>query len=785
MKLKKCLLGLTTFLWISGSVWAQQATEYKANRQFEQLGTELPTPNGYRTASGAPGPNYWQQRADYDIRVELNDEKQSITGSETITYTNRSPDVLPYLWLQLDQNIFDKNSIASLSQTGTLNGQTSFNAMGFVMNRKFDGGYKITSVKDKAGKDLKYVINGTMMRIDIPQPLKQGASYSFSVAWNYNIHDEVNMKGVPGTNRMGYEFFDKDGNYLYEIAQFFPRMAVYSDVNGWQHKQFLGQGEFTLPFGDYKVAITVPNDHIVAASGELQNPAQVLTAAQQQRLQKAKNTKDPVVIVTQEEAEKAEKGKPTGKKTWIYSAKNVRDFAFASSRKFIWDAKLTDVGGKKVWAMSYYPKEGNPLWGKYSTRVVEHTLKSYSKHTINYPYPVAISVHGPVGGMEYPMICFNGGRPEADGTYSDRTKYGMISVIIHEVGHNFFPMIINSDERQWTWMDEGLNTFCQYLAEQEWQRDYPSTRGEPQKIVPYMSSDPSTLVPIMTNSEQVMQFGPNAYGKPATALNVLRETVMGRELFDKAFKEYAQRWAFKHPEPADFFRTMEDASGVDLDWFWRGWFYGIQPVEISLEDAKWYRINTRNPEVEKPLAKAEADAKLQTMSKMQNDKEIKTTVLEEDPSLADFYNSYDRYKPTEQEKRQYEAYYKSLSKEEQDLLNSGLNFYTLEFKNNGGLVSPIIVKMDYEDGTSEVVRFPAEIWRFNDQKVIKTISTPKPVVSFTLDPYFETADINTENNSFPRKPVPTRMELYKQRQATTPNPMQQEKESTQRSGGTR
>jgi hypothetical protein len=785
MNTKNCLFALAAWFFLWGNAWAQQAAEPKANRQFEQLGTELPTPNGYRTASGAPGPLYWQQRADYDIKVELNDEKQSITGSETITYTNRSPDVLTYLWLQVDQNIFDKNSIASLSQTGTLKNQTSFNALDFVMNRKFDGGYKITSIKDKAGKGLKYVINGTMLRIDLAQPLKTGATYSFSVDWNYNIHDEVNMKGVPGTNRMGYEFFDKDGNYLYEIAQFFPRMAVYSDVNGWQHKQFLGQGEFTLPFGDYKVAITVPNDHIVAASGELQNAGQVLTAAQRSRLDKAKNTKDPVVIVTQEEAEKSEKSKPTGKKTWVYVAKNVRDFAFASSRKFIWDAKQTEVGGKKIWAMSYYPKEGNPLWGKYSTRVVEHTLKSYSKHTIDYPYPVAISVHGPVGGMEYPMICFNGGRPEADGTYSDRTKYGMISVIIHEVGHNFFPMIINSDERQWTWMDEGLNTFCQYLAEQEWQRDYPSGRGEPQKIVPYMSSDPATLVPIMTNSEQVLQFGPNAYGKPATALNILRETVMGRELFDKAFKEYARRWAFKHPEPADLFRTMEDASGVDLDWFWRGWFYGIQPVEISLEDAKWYRINSRNPEVEKPLAKAESDAKLQTMSKMRNDQEIKTTVVEEDPSLADFYNSYDPFKPTDVDKRQYDAYYNSLSKEEQEMLNSGLNFYTLEFKNNGGLVSPIIVKMDYEDGTHEVVRFPAEIWRFNDQKVSKVITTPKPVVSFTLDPYFETADINTENNSFPRKPAPTRMELYKQRQSPSRNPMQLEKESTQKSGGTR
>ncbi|MES2731850.1 MAG: M1 family metallopeptidase [Bacteroidota bacterium] len=784
--MKKFLLHTAILLLLANGLQAQAPamSEYNANRQFEQLGTELPTPNSYRTASGAPGPAYWQQRADYDIKVTLDDDKQHIKGSEVITYTNRSPDVLTYLWLQLDQNIFDKKSNANLSQTGQLGNKANFTALGFVMNQKFDGGFNITSVKDKAGNALKYVINQTMMRLDIAQPLKPGATYSFSVEWNYNIHDEVNMHGVPGTNRMGFENFEKDGNNLYEVAQFFPRMAVYDDVNGWQHKQFMGQGEFTLPFGDYKVAITVPSDHVVAASGELQNSSQVLTSTQVKRLEKAKNTKDPVVIVTQEEAQQAEKREGNkGQKTWVYVAKNVRDFAFASSRKFIWDAKQTEIGGKRIWCMSYYPKEGNPLWGKYSTRVVEHTLKSYSKHTINYPYPVAISVHGPVGGMEYPMICFNGGRPEPDGTYTERTKYGMISVIMHEVGHNFFPMIINSDERQWTWMDEGLNTFCQYLSEQEWQRDYPSTRGEPQKIVPYMSSDPATIVPIMTNSEQVTQFGANAYGKPATALNILRETVMGRELFDHAFKEYAQRWAFKSPQPADLFRTLEDASGVDLDWFWRGWFYGTKPVEVSLEDAKWSRVNTQNPEVENALAKTEASTKLQTLSKMRNDSLLKSTLLEEDPSLADFYNSYDKYKATDTDKRQYDAYYNSLSKEEKELLDAGLNFYTLEFKNNGGLVSPIILKMDYEDGTSEIQRFPAEIWRFNDQKITKIISTKKPVVSFTLDPFFETADINTENNSFPRKPTPSRIQLYKQQRAAPKNPMQLQQESPQKSGG--
>ncbi|QHT69137.1 M1 family metallopeptidase [Rhodocytophaga rosea] len=763
------------FIWIFALVVfkavAQQ--EYQpANSKFEQLGTMLPTPNSYRSASGVPGPDYWQQKADYDIKVELNDEKQHITGSEVITYTNFSPDELTYLWVQLDQNLFSKDSDTYKTETGTLSESMSFDKLNFVTREAFDGGYKITSVREKSGGKLKYTINKTMMRVDLPKPLKPNSTFSFAIDWNYNINDQKKLGG-----RTGFEYFPKDKNYLYEIAQWFPRMAVYDDVYGWQHKQFLGQGEFALPFGDYKVAITVPSDHIVAATGELQNSAQVLSKAQLSRIEKAKNSKDPVVIVTQAEAEQAEKGKPTGKKTWIYAAKNVRDFAWASSRKFIWDAKQVNIAGKKVWAMSYYPKEGNPLWGQYSTRVVEHTLRVYSEHTIDYPYPVAISVHGPVFGMEYPMICFNGGRPESDGTYSEQTKYAMISVIIHEVGHNFFPMIVNSDERQWSWMDEGLNSFCQFLAEQEWQRNYPSRRGEPYKIVPYMKSAPSALVPIMTNSEQIMQFGANAYGKPATGLNILRETIMGRELFDYAFKEYARRWAFKHPHPADFFRTMEDASSVDLDWFWRGWFYSTNPVEISLEDVQSYTINTRNPEVEKPLAKASANPK--TYSQMQNEKMLDSTLLEKNPSIADFYNSYDPNQVTAEDKARYEKYYNSLTAEEKALVDSGLNFYVLNFKNNGGLIMPLIIKMDFADGTDQVVRIPAEVWRLNNTQVNKVIFTEKPVIQFTLDPYLETADIDTENNSFPRKPSPSRFQLFKQQQVAPKNPMQQKEAAGQ------
>ena len=571
-------------LFSFGVITAQNTNESK----FKQLGQELPTPNVYRTASGAPGPQYYQQKADYNISVELDDDNQKITGSERVTYTNNSPDPLNYLWLQLDQNKRAVDSDTRKISKGTIpKNPTPRNIERLFYD--FDGGFKIETVTNTSGKDLPYTINNTMMRIDLDKPLLKGQKVSFDIKWWYNINDRMKIGG-----RSGLEYFEEEDNYLYTIAQFFPRMAVYNDVEGWQNKQFLGGGEFAVPFGDYTVNITVPSDHIVGSTGKLQNASSVLTSEQRKRWADAqKSYETPVMIVTPEEALEAEKAKSTDKKTWTFKATNVRDFAFASSRKFIWDAMAVDINGKNIMAVSYYPKEGNPLWEKYSTRVVAHTIKSYSKYTIDYPYHKAISVHANRIGMEYPQICFNGGRPEADGTYSSATKHGMISVIIHEVGHNFFPMIINSDERQWTWMDEGLNTFVQYLAQQEWDIDYPSRRGPAYKIVDYMKGDKTRITPIMTNSESIIQFGNNAYGKPATALNILRETVMGRELFDFAFKEYCQRWMFKHPTPEDFFRTMEDASAVDLDWFWRGWFYTTDVCDIAVKEVNQFRVTDK------------------------------------------------------------------------------------------------------------------------------------------------------------------------------------------------
>ena len=712
--------------------------------KFEQLGTTLPTPNEYRTASGAPGQGYWQQKADYVIAVTLNDEAKSISGSETITYTNNSPDPLTYLWVQLEQNMRAKDSnTQKISENSIKENEISTKSFQSSITgvEDFDGGYKVHSVKDMDGNALPHIINQTMMRVDIPVTLYKGDQYSFSIEWSYNINDRMQLGG-----RSGYEHFPKDGNSVYTIAQFFPRMAVYSDVYGWQNKQFLGRGEFTLPFGDYDVKITVPADHVIGATGTLQNAKDVLTKDQLKRFELAKATFDePVIIVTQDEAIKREQNPTIKTKTWHYKADMVRDFAFASSRKFIWDAMAVQIGDKTPLAMSYYPKEGNPLWEEQSTIAVKNTLIGYSKRTIDYPYPVAISVHAASIGMEYPMICFNFGRPNEDGTYSDRTKYGMISVIVHEVGHNFFPMIINSDERQWTWMDEGLNTFVQSLTNKEFYPEMPARRGTAKSIVNYMKGNPDYIRPIMTNSEQIIQFGNNAYAKPAAALSILRETVMGPELFDYAFKEYAQRWAFKHPEPADFFRTMEDASAVDLDWFWKGWFYTTDYVDIEVANVRWFKVAADEKSFENRAQAAKIDNKN----------------VDEDGNNIDFSGGFEQVKLYDTESSQYREFMNKVDDDAIRKLNANRNLYEITLKNKGGLVMPVIIEWTYKDGTKEIEKLPAEIWRKNEMQITKVFAKDKEVVNITIDPNLETADVKTNNNYFPKRDVQSKFEKFK------------------------
>tara|TARA_B110000858_G_scaffold99308_1_gene114194 strand:+ start:1284 stop:3683 length:2400 start_codon:yes stop_codon:yes gene_type:complete len=770
--------------------------------KFKQLKEEVAPPNVFRTASGAPGHEYYQNEADYVMNITLNDQDQKITGSETIKYHNNSPDKLEYLWIQLDQNKRSQNSDSYKIETSSFNpiDKKSINKVlnyfelqdlgteliyeedtiwnlneRTIKNMKpeFEGGFVISSVTNKDKNPLSYTIHKTMMRINLEKPLTSKESFEFNIDWSYNINDRMEIGG-----RSGYEYFEKDGNYLYTIAQFFPRMCVYNDTEGWQNKQFLGSGEFTLPFGDYDVKIVVPSDHVVAATGELVNADEILTPTQLERLEKArKNDKEPVFIVTEKEAIKNEKSTVKAMKVWHFKAENVRDFGWASSRKFIWDAMVVKQTSKDVLAMSFYPKEGNPLWEQFSTKVVAHTLKCYSKYTFDYPYPVAISVHTKWIGMEYPMICFNGGRPEEDGTYSERTKYGMIGVIIHEVGHNYFPMIINSDERQWTWMDEGLNTFLQYLTEQEFEKGYPSRRGPAYKIVNYMKGDKERISPIMTNSESIHQFGNNAYGKPATAMNILRETIMGRELFDYSFKMYSNRWMFKHPNPEDLFRTMEDASSVDLDWYWRGWFYSTDHVDISLENVKYYRINDQNPNTNNKENKMNFVEVYNKDISNQRNKDI-ITYRDTDKGLEDFYTSYDRYKVTEKEIKKYEKFNKNLNDNEKEILKRNQHFYEIKFSNIGGLVMPIILNFSFKDNSNGVVKIPAEIWKKNDLEISKVFAFDKEVIQIELDPFMETADTDRSNNFWPQQLEPTKFELYKykdRRDRPSSNPMKKKK----------
>ncbi len=757
--------------------------------KFEQLGTILPTPNEYRTASGAPGPKYWQQRADYIIKATLDEANLQLKGTETVTYYNNAPDVLTYIWLQLDENQHSTVNNANYQDASNLENAIATNQLEKLAAAKTDNGYghKIASLTDIAGKPLKYVINKTMLRIDLPAPLKPGQKFVFNVAWSYKISDRMTFAG-----RGGYEMLE-DGNHLFTMAQWFPRLCVYSDFQGWQNQQFSGRGEFALTFGNYDVTLTVPSDHIVLSTGVCQNYAQVLTPAQLARWNQAQTAKEPVEIATLEEANKRAMGKATTTKTWNYKAENVRDFAWTSSRRYIWDAMPAYIEGKKVMCMSGYPKEAYGLYRKFSTKAVAHTIKVYSKFSIPYPYPVAQSIEAS-NGMEYPMICFNNGRTNKDGSYAEATKYGMIGVIIHEVGHNFFPMIINSDERQWSWMDEGLNTFVQFLTEEEWDNKYPSRRGPARLITDYMRLPKDQLEPIMTNSDNIIQFGPNAYAKPATGLNILRETIMGRSLFDYAFKEYARRWAFKHPTPADLFRTMEDASAEDLDWFWRGWFYSIEPCDIAIENVKHAVVNTTpsteaprpaNPVtrgLDKPLFSG--PAAFDDISKQRNrhDKSI-VFQTDVDTSLRDFYWRYTRGLEA------YDSAYKFTVQPNvpgtplsADALASyqNVHLYEIAFANKGGLVMPIIVEFTFEDGTKETEKIPAQIWRKNEHKVTKLFMTNKKAIAIHLDPLKETADIDESNNKWPTGPVsePSKFSLFKANsagrrgQSSGVNPMQ-------------
>ena len=714
--------------------------------KFSQMYAEMATPNMFRTASGAPGPAYYQQRADYKINLELDDKLSRMYGSETVTYYNNAPESLDYLWIQLDQNIAKRDAQTPLIDSQIMPSSTSpENFAKSYMGKGFDGGFNLEYVKDEKGNAMKYTINNTMMRIDLPKALKKGEKVVFSIKWWYNINDYMKDGG---NGRSGYELFP-DGNKLYVIAQFYPRMCVYNDVEGWQNMQFWGRSEFALTFGNYDVKITVPADHILDGTGVLQNRSEVYSAEQVKRWQLAENTFDkPVVIVTQAEATAAEKGFSTAKKTWHLKAENVRDFAFSTSRKFILDAMAVQVGNSKPMAISMYPKEANPIWENLSTKAVAHTLKTYSKYTFDYPYPKAISVSAEDQGMEYPMICWNYGRPDDKGVISDRVKYGMLGVIIHEVGHNFFPMIVNSDERQWTWMDEGLNTFLEYLTEQEFDKDFPADRGPAKSIVPYMKGNQQFLEPIMSHGDVIYNFGANAYGKPATGLNILRETIMGHELFDHAFKTYANRWKFKHPTPEDFFRTMEDASAVDLDWFWKGWFYSTDVVDLGIKNVKQFYVTedvTKEATASfnrrgRKIADAGPLLYLVNGENTELKPELKTALDKEKViALNEYLN-------------------KNYTTQERATLKNPKYFYEVEFDKPGSLMMPIIAELNFEDGTKEVHKFPVEIWRRNNTTTKRVFATEKKVVKIQLDPKLETADIDVTNNTWPKEAVVDKFE---------------------------
>lgn len=784
------LLSLTSIVLLFASTKALangpagSATDQAA--KFRQLGTELPTPNIFRNAAGAPGPAYWQQQADYKIDARLDEDNQRIIASLTIDYTNNSPDPLTYIWLALDQNRFKDGSLARHSEVSSAAGTRrdaagkgdSYSFSALRRHQAFEDreyGFDIKSVTYANGRDVNYIINDTMMRLNLTTPLAPEGKLTFTVDWEHNIIDEEAVGG-----RGGYEYFEDEDNYIFALAQWFPRLAAYTDYTGWQNKQFLGRGEFTLEFGNYEVNLTVPSDHVVSATGVLQNPRQVLSATQRRRLDRSK-TDEITFIVSPEEALENQKSKSKNMKTWRFKAQNVRDFAWSSSRKYIWDAMKFEQDDDKnpvVMAMSFYPNEAEPIWSKYSTHSVVHTMDVYNKFAFNYPYPIAQSVNAwERGGMEYPMITFNGYRPTKDEktgevTYSRHTKYGLIGVIIHEIGHIYFPMTVNSDERRWTWMDEGINTFLEYMAEYEWEENYP-IRGNMQnpldEITRYMTS--SNQVPIMTQSDSILQFGSNAYAKPAAALIVLRETVMGRELFDPAFREYSERWKFKRPTPADFFRTMEDASAVDLDWFWRGWFFDTDPVDIAVSGIREYTISSQDPDKEFSKDRTEnLKNRPENIVQRRNREEGIQLRVDRFKDINDLYNDNDKFTPTNKDRNKFNSFLDKLKPWERQAydraLKDGDYLYFIDFDNIGGLISPLPLTITYMNGQTEEIMIPAEIWRRNSQQVTKLLVRDKRIKSIDLDPAHQTADANYSNNSFPPKVIQSRLEIYKSKNKT-------------------
>lgn len=648
---------------------------------FRQV-EDYPAPNRYRNAAGAPGPDYWQQQVDYKIEASLDTTSHSITGSERITYHNNSPDQLTYLWVQLDQNVRSIENSRSYESAAALPENISPQFRQFVGVDPFDGGYTISRVElveDGRPSPAEYRINDTIMKVKLSTPLAPGQVQQLEIDWSYPIPD----------NGRGAKEKVSDG-WLYEIAQWFPRMSVYDDVNGWQTDQFLGSGEFYLNFGNYDVSLTVPWNHIVDATGELQNPAEVLTPTQRRRLTKAYESEDPVFIIEPDEV-MTPKSRPanSGMLTWHFKAENVRDFAWVSSKTYVWDAAgfRYDDSDRVIKVHSIYPRDAMPLWDKVSTRATLQTLKTYGRLAFQYPYPKAVNVHGPVFGMEYPMIAFCGARPQPDGSYSDGLERALIGVTIHEVGHNWFPMIVASDERKWTWMDEGLNTFLQYYGEQDYAKTYcnsvwtqtedctfPSRRGPAPNIVEYMRDEDQ--VPIMTESDLIHKdFGNNGYAKPAAGLVMLREHVIEPYGFDDAFGDYSKNWMFKHPQPSDFFRSIEEGSGENLAWFWRGWFYSTNA----------------------------------------NNQAINSVTVQNSDSLI-------------------------------GTSARGQNYYRVEITNKGGLVMPVELEVTYDDGTSERFDMPVDVWRDNEISYRKGFFSDKVVAKVELDPDEAFADIDRSDN---------------------------------------
>lgn len=707
---------------------AVSAVAHAEATPFSPLGSLVDPPSATRGADGRPTSTYWQQHIAYDIDATLDVERRVINAQAELRYTNNAPQALDAIWFEISPEATTKDAIAHRSATINVDSASVRDLRGLREQEERGGGLVVSSVADSEDRPLAFEARGTQLRVALPRPLASGQTVRIKLAWRVALVD-LDRKG----GRTGYMLLSS-GDPIFHIAQWYPQPVAFTDYGGWRNVPFVDHGEFAPELGDYNVSLTLPAGQLVAATGVLTNEADVLTGVERTRLARLRQGKVTEIVTA---AEAATKRRSSETRTWRFAARNVRDFALAASLRYRWDATL--AGTSAVRAMTFYPSEASALWRPLALPAIGHALDVYGRMTFDYPYPVVQAAFGPNDGMEHTMLAFSRYPPDGpNGTYSRERKRDFLWVLTHEVGHNWFPLIVNSDERAWTWMDEGLTSYLETLATLEWSGDYTTRPNLPAMLG--AEREATGRQPPMTPANAVVDLFPTQYHRPAAALQVLRELVLGRETFDRAFRAYARAWMFKRPTPGDFFRTINQESGADLDWFWRAWFFSTDHVDLSLERVAALRLVAVPADAIPAPADATPPANLTVL---RNAAEGRRLMVEQVPRLAD---AYDRIPERTLAGATPSAHAVVDVQRTLDALGQGGVFYELDIRNRGGVVSPVPIRIDYRDGTSERYVVPVELWFGDTKRAQHILWRAKSIRSVTLDPDAATGDVDRGNN---------------------------------------